>query len=46
MAFKRGVLVFSQAGGLPAAGLEQLIAAVRELDMDEARRRVTRTRSA
>ena len=36
MAFKRGVLVFSQAGAQPAAGLEQLIAAVRELDMDEA----------
>ena len=33
MAFKGGHLVFSQAGALPAAGLEQVIAAVRELDV-------------
>ena len=36
MAFKRGTLVFSQPGALPAPGLEQLITAVRELDVDEA----------
>ena len=36
MAFKGGHLVFSQAGALPAAGLEQLITAVRELDVDAA----------
>jgi thioredoxin-like negative regulator of GroEL len=36
MAFKRGVLVFSQAGALPATSLDQLITAVRELDVDEA----------
>jgi thioredoxin len=36
MAFKRGVLVFSQAGALPATSLEQLIAAVRALDVDAA----------
>lgn len=35
MAFREGVLVFSQPGALPAAVLEQLIAKVRELDMDE-----------
>jgi thioredoxin len=35
MAFKRGVLVFSQAGALPATSLEQLITAVRALDVDE-----------
>ena len=35
MAFKRGNLVFSQPGALPAAALEQVIAAVRELDLDE-----------
>lgn len=34
MAFKDGVLVFSQAGALPATSLEQLVAAVRELDVD------------
>ncbi len=33
MAFKDGQLVFRQAGALPAAGLEQLIAAVRGLDL-------------
>lgn len=40
MAFRDGVLVFSQPGALPAAGLEQVIAAVRELDMDEVHRKV------
>ena len=35
MAFRDGVLVFSQAGALPAPALEQLITAVRALDMDE-----------
>ncbi|MDP9824018.1 thioredoxin [Nocardioides massiliensis] len=33
MAFKDGVLVFSQPGAMPAAGLEQLITAVRDLDV-------------
>jgi thioredoxin 1 len=37
MAFRDGVLVFSQAGALPAAQLEQVIKAVRDLDMDEVR---------
>lgn len=35
MAFREGVLVFSQAGALPAAALEELIGKVRELDMAE-----------
>jgi thioredoxin 1 len=35
MAFRDGILVFSQPGALPAAALEQVIQAVRELDMDE-----------
>ena len=35
MAFRDGVLVFSQAGALPGPALEQLITAVRGLDMDE-----------
>ena len=34
MAFKGGTLVFSQPGALPAAALEQLIAAVRDLDVE------------
>jgi thioredoxin len=33
MAFKDGVLVFNQAGALPAAALEDLIAQVRLLDI-------------
>jgi thioredoxin len=36
MAFKRGVLVFSQAGALPGPSLERLITSVRELDVDGA----------
>lgn len=35
MAFREGVLVFSQPGALPAAGLEQVIAAVQDLDMEQ-----------
>jgi thioredoxin 1 len=38
MAFRGGVLVFSQPGALPAAMLEDLIGQVRALDMDEVRR--------
>jgi len=40
MAFRDGILVFSQPGALPPAALDQLIAAVRELDMDDVRRQV------
>ena len=37
MAFRDGLLVFSQPGALPAASLEQVITGVRELDMDSLR---------
>jgi thioredoxin 1 len=37
MAFRDGILVFSQPGALPSAALEQLIQAVRDLDMDDVR---------
>ncbi|MGW0538875.1 thioredoxin [Streptomyces griseoincarnatus] len=37
MAFREGVLVFSQPGALPPQTLDRLIASVRELDMDEVR---------
>ena len=40
MAFREGLLVFSQPGALPAVALEQVIAAVRALDMDDVRRQV------
>ena len=39
MAFRDGILVFAQPGALPAAALEQVIAAVRDLDMDTVRTR-------
>lgn len=35
MAFREGVLVFSQPGALPAPALDQVIDAVRGLDMSE-----------
>jgi thioredoxin len=37
MAFRHGILVFNQAGALPAPALEQLIDGVRSLDMDKVR---------
>jgi thioredoxin 1 len=44
MAFRDGILVFSQPGALPAASLEQVIAAVRALDMDDVRRQLDEQR--
>jgi thioredoxin 1 len=35
MAFREGVMVFNQAGALPGPALEQVIDAVKKLDMDE-----------
>jgi thioredoxin len=35
MAFREGILIFSQAGALPAGSLEELIGKVRELDMEQ-----------
>ena len=40
MAFRDGILVFRKAGALPEPALEQLIGAVRDLDMDAVRREV------
>ncbi len=40
MAFREGVLVFSQPGALPPTALEDLITQVRALDMDEVHRAV------
>jgi thioredoxin 1 len=37
MAFREGILVFSQPGALPAPALEQVITAVKDLDMDDVR---------
>ncbi len=40
MAFRDGILVFSQPGALPPAALDELITAVRGLDMDDVRRQI------
>ena len=40
MAFREGVLVFSQPGALPAPALAQVVDAVKALDMDDVRRQV------
>jgi thioredoxin 1 len=40
MVFREGILVFSQAGALPPPALDQLITAVRDLDMDDVRRQI------
>ncbi|MEO6999115.1 MAG: thioredoxin [Terracoccus sp.] len=46
MAFRDGILVFSQPGALPASGLEQVISAVRDLDMTEVHRRLAAQNAA
>jgi thioredoxin 1 len=40
MAFRDGVLLFSQPGALPQASFDQLITAVREVDMEDVRRQI------
>ncbi|GEL94754.1 thioredoxin [Cellulomonas composti] len=40
MAFRDGILVFNQAGALPGPALEQVVQAVKELDMDEVRAKI------
>jgi len=40
MAFRDGILVFAQPGALPGPALEQVITAVKGLDMDEVRAKV------
>jgi thioredoxin 1 len=40
MAFRDGILVFSQPGALPAPALEQVITAVKALDMDDVRAQI------
>ena len=46
MAFRDGILVFSQPGALPAAALEQVIKAVRDLDMEDVRARLAQQQEA
>lgn len=40
MAFRDGVLLHAQAGALPAASFEELIQAVRNVDMEAVRRQI------
>lgn len=46
MIFRDGILLFEQAGALPAAVLEELINKVRALDMDDVRKQVEAQRAA
>ena len=46
MAFREGILVFSQPGSLPASALEQVIAQIRGLDMDDIRKSVAEAQGA
>ena len=40
MAFREGILVFSQPGALPAPALKQVVDAVKGLDMEDVRRQI------
>ena len=42
MVFRDGILLYNRAGALPGAGLEELISAVKGLDMDEIRAEVAK----
>jgi thioredoxin 1 len=46
MAFRDGVLVFSQPGALPAPALDQVISAVRGLDMAEVQAQIGSQRAS
>ena len=46
MAFRDGVLVFSQPGALPAPALNQVIDAVRGLDMEDVHKQIAAQREA
>lgn len=46
MAFRDGILVFNQAGALPPASLEQVVSAVRSLDMAAVREQLAAQQAA
>lgn len=46
MAFREGVLVFSQPGALPAPALQQVVDAVKALDMDDVREQIAAAQGA
>ena len=43
MAIRDGVVLYSQAGALPQEGLDNLIAAVRDVDMEDVRREISKS---
>ncbi|MCT1686408.1 thioredoxin [Pseudoglutamicibacter cumminsii] len=43
MVFRDGLLVFRQAGALPASALEDVLEQVKALDMDDVRRQIAET---
>lgn len=46
MAFRDGILVYSQSGAMPPAILEDLITKIKGLDMDEVRAKIAQHRTA
>lgn len=46
MAFRDGILVYSQAGAMPPAILADLIAKVKDLDMNEVRAKIAQRKAA
>ncbi|MGL5866800.1 MAG: thioredoxin family protein [Dermatophilaceae bacterium] len=46
MGFRDGILVFREAGALPPAALEQVIAGIKGLDMDEVRAQAAQQQAA
>ena len=45
MAFRDGILVFREAGALPAPAFDQLIAAVQDIDMHDVRKQIAEEES-
>lgn len=46
MAIREGVVLYAQAGALPAQSLDQLITAVRDVDMADVRRQIAEQQGA
>lgn len=46
MAFRDGILVFAQPGALPGPALDQVINAVKDLDMDDVRKQIAEAEAA
>ena len=46
MAFRDGILVFAQPGALPGPALDQVINAVKDLDMDDVRKQIAEAEEA